>query len=110
MKQLVINKEMIPISMLMVIEGNQYQVEFQYNNSYDFFTVSLSQNDIQIITGEKVVLGKPLFTSIGYPFEETYFIPLDLSGENHSITYDNFNETVLLYEFAIVNDEVVNDE
>lgn len=107
MLYLPVRKNLIPISMLVAIEGDQYEIKFNYNTMFDFFTVDLLRDQMAIITGEKVLINKPLFTSRDTPFKNTIFIPLDLSGEIDRITYENFNESVFIYAFRLENDMVV---
>lgn len=110
MKYLPVNKEQIPVKMSVPVEGKQYEFLFEYNSTYDFFTVSLFERENEIITGEKIVLGMPLFSTIGNPFDKTYFIPMDLSEEETRITYDSFGERVFIWVFTVVDGQVIEDE
>lgn len=96
-----IDKTQIPLSMLIVVEEEQYEFVFNYNSLFDFFTVTLIKDEVEIITGEKVLLDKVLFTMLPYPFKNTYFIPMDLSDKADRITFDNFGTSVFIYMFKL---------
>lgn len=100
MRYLSVDKTQVPVQMLVIIEGIQYEMLFNYNVLFDFFTVSLSRDGISIVDGEKVVLNKPLFTTINVPFSYTHFIPMDLSEIEDAITFDNFGESIFLWVFS----------
>lgn len=111
MKVLYVDKQQMPLSMLIIIEGEQYRLRWRYNYYYDFFTIDVYKDEEMLIAGEKIVLNKPLFTSTKYLFEKTYFTPLDLSGQIQRITYDNFNTEVLLYVTNLDDDgNIIEDE
>lgn len=103
MRYLPVPKENIPVRMLVIVDGVQYEFSFFYNKTGDFFTVTLAREGQDIITGEKVVLDKPLFTIIDPPFDETYFIPLDVSDLLDRISYDNWGTGVRIYTFQRVD-------
>lgn len=110
MQYIDIDKTQIPLSMLIVIEEEQYEFVFNYNSLFDFFTVTLRKDEVDIMTGEKVLLNKPLFTTLTYPFQNTYFIPMDLSDSVDKITFDNFGELVFIYMFQTDEDGEIIDE
>jgi len=108
-KFLPVDKTQIPVKMLVVVEGEQYEFTFNYNSLYDFFTVSLSKNGKQIIEGEKININKPLFTTTTNPFKETFFIPMDLSNKETSVSYENFGDMVFLW-VVVIREGLVVDE
>lgn len=110
MQYLSIEKTLLPVSMFVMVEGIQYEFIFNYNYTYDFFTVTLRLDEQDIVTGEKMLIEKPLFTSYKYPFESTCFIPYDLSEQAERITYDNFMDTVYLYRFELDDEGEIIDE
>ena len=93
-----INKELIPLRISINIDETPYDFMFNYNDMYDYFTVDLLRFDEPIIEGEKVLIGKPLFTTIEPPFS-TLYIPMDLSGKADRITFDNFGEDIFIFVF-----------
>ena len=109
MKFLPIDKLQIPVQNIVIVEGRQYEFVFNYNASYDFFTVTLKVDGTAIVTGEKIVIGKPLFTTIPYPFSKTYFVPMDISFQEEEISFDNFGDKVFLWVF-VIEDGVIADE
>lgn len=112
MRYLSIDKEQIPIELTTIIEEVQYRFIFKYNASFDFFTIDLERvdDDEILLQGEKLVLDKPLFSTIGNPFERTYYIPMDLSNTVDRISYANFGERVFLYQFTVIDGVVQEDE
>lgn len=110
MKFLPVNKEQIPVNMSIVVEGKQYELIFNYNSSYDFFTVTLTKDGVALVVGEKMVLDRPLFETIISPFKETYFIPMDLSSQEQEISYENFGDKIFIWVFVIRDGQVIEDE
>ncbi|MGY4689351.1 phage baseplate plug family protein [Salibacterium sp. K-3] len=93
-----IEKSRIPYEFEIKIAGTLYVFEIHYNGEHDFFTVDLYQNGEVLMYGEKLVYGYPLFHSLPETLKPSQTItPLDPSGEQNSITYENFTESVLLY-------------
>lgn len=98
-----IEKEELPEQFEFDFGGDTYAMKLMYNEEFDHFTTSLyvvgedgGLNDL--ILGEKLVLNKFLwsdFTPDSLP--GTPIIPLDLSGIEKCITWENFGDTVFLY-------------
>jgi hypothetical protein len=93
-----IDKEAIPYQFDMDLAGEIYSFEINYNERFDFFTVDLSKNDVPLIYGEKIVYGKPLFSSYeSADLPKMVILPIDESGKTvEAITWDNFSDTVIL--------------
>ena len=94
-----IEKDLIPYSFDIDLTGNEYfNLEFHYNEKADIFTVTLSKDDEVIVYNEPIIYGKPLFGDLYqsgiYPAID--IVPIDESGQESDITYENFNETVFL--------------
>ena len=104
MQILQIDKEQIPVSMQTFIDGVQYTLTYRYNRTFDYFTVDLGIDSypdyIPIISGEKLILMKPLFTTLRAPFINTLFIPMDLSGKQDRLNYDNIGIYCFIYVFT----------
>lgn len=102
MQYIPINKETLPEQFELNFGGENYTLRFDYNLTYDFFSVSsyrmTEEGRKPIVEFEKLVLEKPLWSDfipevgIGYDM-----IPMDLSGLEDQITWDNFGKTVFLY-------------
>ncbi|NGP45963.1 hypothetical protein G4V62_13775 [Bacillaceae bacterium SIJ1] len=91
-------KDRIPYRFDTEIQGEVFTFEIHYNGDYDFFTFDLLKNEQIIILGEKIVYGRPLFESLSdIRLPKSIITPLDPSGEENEITYDNFTETVKLF-------------
>jgi hypothetical protein len=101
MQYLPVDKSQIPVRMSVLVDGEQFELGFAYNASRDFFTASLAKRGEEIITGEKVCIDMPLFSTRELPFPRSRFIPMDLSGAAEAVTFENFGETVLIYAFSI---------
>lgn len=98
-----IAKDNIPEYFSIVLGVETFILSFAYNDVDDFFTVSLLQpnetgENTEMIMGEKLILNKPLwsdFTNLDLPGPQ--LVPMDLSGQEKRITWENFNKTVFLY-------------
>lgn len=92
-----IDKTMIPYKFDIRLNKTTYTFEIHYNPDFDFFTVAVSDSAGEILTtGEKLVLNKPILSGqayLGFPS----VTPLDTTGKETEITWDNFNTTVFLY-------------
>lgn len=93
-----INKDLIPYSFDILLGDESFELAINYNESADLFTVMLSKDDVIMCNAEPIVYGVPLFIDIyeeeGYPAID--IIPLDESGHEDIVTYENFNKTVFL--------------
>ena len=96
---IIFDKIGFPCSYDVVIEASFYTFTFKYNESCDLFTCTLAKGDNILVYDEPVVYGQPLFNDIYITgeFPAVNIVPLDLSGENKVITYDNFLRDVQLY-------------
>lgn len=78
-------------------------LQFDYNETGDFFTVHLYKigydgEDVPVVLGEKLVLGRPLWENIPrFDIPAPTLIPLDIGMEADRITHENMNESVFLY-------------
>lgn len=105
-----INKKLIPYEFNIVLADETFLIGVNYNKTADLFTLDLSKLNIEtgeydeVCKGEPIVYGKPLwedvFISGKYPAVD--IVPIDESGENNAVTFENLNETVFL---AIDNSE-----
>lgn len=96
--RILITKEMIPYTFNILLADELFTITVNYNEKHDLFTVALEKDEEVICYGEPIVYGMPLFKDIyeagEYPAIE--IIPIDESGEQNSVTFDNLNETVFL--------------
>lgn len=103
MHMIPVDKENIPEYFTIELGNETFTLAFAYNEVGDFFTCDLlKQNEMgedeEMVMGEKLVLNMPLwsdFTNQDLPGPQ--LIPLDLSGQEKRITWDNFTKTVFLY-------------
>lgn len=94
-----IDKTAIPYHFDIDLGGQTYKMTINYNGRFDYFTIGLERDGEVLIASEKVVYGRPLFST----FEDdermpnAVIIPMDEGGgQVDRITYDNFGETVFL--------------
>ncbi|UQD52303.1 hypothetical protein C0971_09990 [Bacillus methanolicus] len=94
-----IDKENLPEQFEIDLANETFILEFNYNQTYDFFTVDLYDSNMNpIILGEKLVLNIPLWSdSADIRLPAPSLVPMDEAGKEKRITYDNFGETVFLY-------------
>lgn len=93
-----INKDIIPYTFNIALSEELYEMRIDYNNTANLFTVSLSKNGVELCTGEPIIYGQPLFGDLANrgDFPKVTITPIDESGENTAVTYDNLSTTVLL--------------
>lgn len=98
MQVLEINKSIIPYTFHILLAGELFEFRIDYNNTGDFFTVSLSKNGETLCTGEPIIYGFPLFGDLKTRgnFPKVDITPIDKSGEMCTVTFDNLSDLVLL--------------
>lgn len=92
-------KDNIPERFEIDLAAESFFLELNYNETGDFFTLDLFDADENaLLLGEKLKLGIPLWSDIvDMSLPAPTIIPLDESGKETRITFDNFGETVFLY-------------
>lgn len=93
-----IDKNEIPYSFEVELAGEVFELEVNYNQNHDFFTVDLFKDGGALVIGEKLILNRLLFRNrvdIGLP--KVQIIPKDRANSATRITFENLNETVFLY-------------
>lgn len=92
-----IKKELIPYNFDITLMNEKFNLRIDYNSTGRFFTVCLSKDGEILCAGEPLIYGRPLWGTVwrkGFP--QIDIVPYDESGEEQSVTWDNFNETVFL--------------
>ena len=99
-----INKDLIPYEFDIVLADETFKIGINFNETAELFTADLSKLDEEsgeyeeVCKGEPIVYGKKLWEDVyitdKYPAVD--IVPLDESGENNAVTFDNLNETVFL--------------
>lgn len=98
-----IDKENIPEMFYIDLADETFKLKFAYNDTGDFFTVDLykpneTEEDEEMILGEKLVINKPLWSDISdLSLPAPNIVPMDLSGKENRITWDNLGVTVFLF-------------
>lgn len=94
-----IDKTLIPYQFDIDLSGETYTFGINYNERFDFFTFDISKGDDVILNGEKLILNKQLFSGNKdqrLP-QNIYLIPLDESGTETRITWDNLNSKIYIF-------------
>ena len=98
-----IEKTLIPYRFEIEFGAELFDIEIRYNEIGDYFTIDLYKDGEVLVYGEKIVYGEPLFSEIydtRYPAPT--IVPIDESGKESRVGWDNLNETVFL---VVMNDE-----
>lgn len=94
-----IDKDKIPYQFQILLGGKRYSMEWQYNQTSGQFTCTLYDTDGKaLIYNEPLIYGNPLFSFLcrGTTFPAVDLVPLDESGGETEVTWDNFGKTVFL--------------
>lgn len=93
-----IDKNEIPYAFEVELAGEIFEIEVNYNETFDFFTIDLFKEGDPLVTGEKLILNRPLFRNrVHIDLPKAAIIPMDRSQQETRITYENLNETVFLF-------------
>lgn len=79
-----------------------YDIEVNYNTRHDFYTIGIKQADVTLISGEKLVINRPVNVK-GVLAPSVRIIPRNRPGQRGEVNYANMDDTVLL---AIEGDEI----
>lgn len=94
-----VDKIKIPYQFQIMLGGVRYSMEWQYNQTSERFTCTLYDADGNaLIYGEPLIYGNPMFSPLcrGTTFPPIDLVPLDESGVETDVTWENFGETVFL--------------
>lgn len=93
-----IEKSEIPCSFDIVLGAEEFNLLFKYNEKADLFTCTLSKDDNVLVYDEPLIYGVPLFKDVydSATFPCLDIVPYDESGEEKTVTYENFGKKVLL--------------
>ena len=97
MEYVPIQKEKAPYRFQVALPYKLYDLTVRYNETHDFFTLDVWQDEEVLVEGEKMVFGVPLFIdSYALNFPPLLMVPRNRSGTVERAGYDNFGETVFL--------------
>ena len=93
-----------PYEFDIVLADEMYKIGVEYNETGNFFTLSLSKMDaesgefVEVCAGEPIVYGVPLWNDVyrSNKFPALTIIPYDESGEANAVTFDNLGRNVFL--------------
>lgn len=98
MQYIEIEKDMIPYTFEITLGIEVFLFDVLYNDRESLFTVNLYDKDRNPLAyGEPLIYGEVLFDAVrdlDFPIVELR--PMDESGEESEITYENMNDKVLL--------------
>lgn len=96
--RILITKENVPYNFNISLADELFNIGVSYNEKNDFFTVQLLKDNEILCEGEPIVYGVPLFKDIyiSGKYPALNIVPIDESGEQDSVTFENFGETVFL--------------
>lgn len=93
-----IDKKSIPYRFEIDLNNEVFEIQVNYNESFDFFTIDLVKNGQALVLGEKLMLNRPLFVNrVSIELPKVQIIPKDRANVASRITFENMNETVFLY-------------
>lgn len=96
--RILIEKDKIPYEFAIDLGSEQYVFKIKYNEYGDLFTISLYKDSKLIAADEPIMYNFPLFNDIYQ--KETFpiftIVPLDESGGNDIVNWENFNVSVFL--------------
>lgn len=95
--RIIVDKNLIPYSFEIALANEVFGLSFDYNESGDLFTVSLYKGGELIVT-EPIIYGQELFGDVYMPekYPAVRIVPIDESGNENKVTFDNFGKTVFL--------------
>lgn len=93
-----IEKSEMPYNFDIVFGMEEYNLEFKYNETLDLFTCTLSKDNEVLVYDEPLIYGTRLFQDVynADTFPCLDIVPIDESGKESIITYDNLSVTVFL--------------
>lgn len=92
-----IEKALIPYRFEIELGAELFELEIRFNSIGDYFTIDLYKDGEVLVYGEKIVYGEPLFSEIfDTRFPGPTIVPIDESGKETRVGYDNLNVTVFL--------------
>ena len=96
--RILIEKEQIPYRFSIALNSTTFLIEVRYNEECDLFVIGLYSKDGTLICYEPIIYGAQLFKQHYLPgiYPAMRIVPFDESGENTTVTWDNFNKTVFL--------------
>ena len=96
---ILIDKELVPYIFNIALGDVMYTVEVRHNSEADLFTIALYDINGNLICTEPVIYGAVLFEQQYQPeiYPAVTITPLDESGEETAVTWENFNKTVFLF-------------
>ena len=96
--RIIFEKSELPCTFDILLGDELFNLTISYNERPDFFTVGLEKDGETLCEGEPLIYGMPLFGDFYQPesFPGIEILPLDESGEQNIVTFENLGKTVFL--------------
>lgn len=96
--RIIIEKSLVPCMFDILLGDELFNLTVNYNAKHDFFTVALEKDGEMICEGEPIVYGLPLFGDFYQADQHPAIdiVAIDESGQQDTVTFVNFGETVFL--------------
>ncbi len=93
-----IKKKLIPYRFNIELAGEIFTVRVDYNSYADLFSLALYKNNVLVCAGEPLIYGSPLWQDVykAGSFPALKIVPLDESGAENTVTFENLGNTVFL--------------
>lgn len=93
-----VEKELLPYNFDIELAGDEFNIEIFYNAAADLFTATLMKDEEVLVYNEPIIYGVELFADVykSGKFPMISIVPLDESGQENTINYENFGTTVFL--------------
>lgn len=92
-----INKKLCPYQFDIQLDNVTYTFRIRYNSEFDYFTTDLLIGEVEILSGEKIVYGRELFSAHNHLNIPRGIIALDVADEQSRAGYNELGNTVFLY-------------
>lgn len=94
----------VPYEFNIVLANETFQIGVEYNETAEFFVLSLAKMNeetgefVEVCAGEPLVYGVPLWNDVyrSGKFPAPVIVPFDESEEANAVTFDNLGRNVFL--------------
>ena len=100
-----IERDLIPYTFDIVLSNVTYTFGINYNSLTENLTVDLIRDGVNLVRGEKITLGIPLFEAVSHDsngnrdsrFFNELLVPYDFSNIATNVTYNNIQNQVFIW-------------
>ena len=88
----------LPVSKIFEVDNTEYTYEIDYNETYDFYTLKITDANGDLVYSTKLLYGSNALHAINEAAGiSSKIVPYDLTGLNTRIETSNFGDPVKLY-------------